>query len=347
MRASLILQEGPAAGQTYSLDPTRQPVLSVGRSSECDVVLNDHRASRHHADFRWNGQEWEIRDRGSTNGTYVNGMQVHQPYELRLGDRVTIGETTMVLREAPAQARPPAAEAAVARQVARTAERPIVSTPGRAAPDVGLQARPGHGPGRPAGAVGSQKVGVPFWIVQVVGSLAVVCLAAGALLPWFEITGTVSSELQPLFQGLANLVASLSGQGSIFNLSMRVDGLQGYGRLTLAIAVISTIALVVDIFFYRRSAVPGVVYLVSGLVAAGAVGFDAINYLQHMEELRELTVLFGIQLVDVVEFITQYIEFDIRLMNGVYLTGAGLILLLLAGAGRIVVAILQRERQAE
>ncbi len=342
MRVSLVLQEGPGAGQAHTLDPGRRPVLSVGRSSECDIVLNDHRASRHHADFRWNGGEWEIRDRGSTNGTYVNGMQVHQPYELRLGDRVTIGETTMVLREAPAQAAPAGERGAVARQAARTAERPIMVPSGQAGPAVGPR-----GPYRPAVAVQSPAVGVLFWIVQVVGTLAVICLATGALLPWFEITGTVSSELQPLFQGLANLVASLSGQGSIFNLTMRVDGMQGYGRLTLAIAIVSTIALVVDIFFYRRSVVPGVVYLLSGLVAGGAVGFDAVNYLQHMEKLRDLTVLFGIQLVDVVEFITQYIEFDIRLMNGVYLTGAGLILLLLAGAGRIVVAILQRERHAE
>jgi pSer/pThr/pTyr-binding forkhead associated (FHA) protein len=340
MRASLILQEGPGAGQSYTLDPTRQPVLSVGRSSECDVVLIDHRASRHHADFHWNGREWEVQDRGSTNGTYVNGMQVHQLYELRLGDRVTIGETTMVLREAPAQARSPG-DAVAAPQVARTAERPIVSTPGRAGPIVGPQVAPR------SDTLASQGTGVPFWIVQILGTLAVVCLAAGAFLPWFEISGSVSSELQPLFHGLANLVASLSGQDSIFNLNMRVDGMQGYGRLTLAIAVISTLALVIDIFFYRKSAAPGMVYLVSGVVAAGAVGFDIVNFLQHMENLRDLTVLFGIQLVDVVEFIAQYIDFDIRLMVGVYLTGAGLLLLMLAGAGRIVVAILQRERQAE
>ncbi len=342
MKASLVLQEGPGAGQVFSLDPAGKPVVSVGRSSECDVVLGDHRASRHHADFRWNGQEWEVRDRGSTNGTYVNGLQVHQAYELRFGDRVTVGETTMVLREAPGQPRAPG-EAAAARQVVRTVERPVVPTPGRAAPNPGPQvaAQP-----QPGGAIGSQRAVVPFWIVQIVATVAVVSLAAGALLPWFEITGTISSELQPLFQGLANLVASLSGQDSIFNVSMRVDGMQGYGRLTLAIAIISTIALVVDIFFYRRSAVPGIVYLVSGVVTTAAVGFDAVNYLQHIERLRDLTVLFGIQLVEVVDFITQYIEFDITLMVGVYLTAAGLLLLLLAGAGRIVVAMLQRERQA-
>lgn len=325
MRVSLVLQEGPGAGQVHTLDPARRPVLSVGRSSECDIVLNDHRASRHHADLFWNGGEWEISDRGSTNGTYVNGIMVHQSYGLRLGDRVTIGETTMVLRQAPAQAPPAGERGAVARQAARTAERPILA---------------------PVGPRAAPAVGAFFWLAQLAGTLAVICLATGAFLPWFEITGTVSSELQPLFRGLANLVASLSGQDSIFNLTMRVDGLQGYGRLTLAIAIISTIALVVDIFIYRGSVAPGVVYLLSGLVATGAVGLDAVNYFQHVERLRDLTVLFGIRLVDVVDFVTQFIEFDIRLMNGVYLTGAGLVLLLLAGAGRIVVAILQRERHA-
>ncbi len=51
----------------------------MGRSSECSIVLPDHRASRHHADIRWNGRSWEVADRGSTNGTYVNGLRVHQP----------------------------------------------------------------------------------------------------------------------------------------------------------------------------------------------------------------------------------------------------------------------------
>ena len=107
MKAWLVLQEGPGAGHSYPLDPFKRPALSIGRSSECDVMLNDQRASRHHGDIRWNGRQWEVVDRGSTNGTYVNGMQVHQPYELRLGDRVTIGETTIVLREYSTQSSAP------------------------------------------------------------------------------------------------------------------------------------------------------------------------------------------------------------------------------------------------
>jgi len=86
------------------------------------------------------------------------------------------------------------------------------------------------------------------------------------------------------------------------------------------------------------------VYLVMGLMAGVAIGFDALNYMQHIEKLRDLTVLFGIQLVDVVEFINDYIEFDIELMSGLYLTIAGLFLLFVGGIGRVVVAILQRGR---
>ena len=100
MRAWLFLQEGPGAGHSYPLDPVTRKVYSIGRSSECAICLNDTRASRHHADIRWDGQRWTVIDQSSTNGTYVNGMRVHGPYDLRLGDRVTIGETTMVLRQA-------------------------------------------------------------------------------------------------------------------------------------------------------------------------------------------------------------------------------------------------------
>ena len=127
MIALLVLQEGPGAGQQYTLDPAQQPVLSVGRSSACQIMLNDHRASRHHADFSWDGRQWTVVDQGSTNGTYVNGMRVHSPYDLRLGDRVTIGETTMVMRQPVAQPPPMAAGPAQAAYGGRSAEDALMS----------------------------------------------------------------------------------------------------------------------------------------------------------------------------------------------------------------------------
>lgn len=338
MKAWLVLQEGPGAGYSYPLDPFKQPLLSVGRSSECDVVLDDHRASRHHSDIRWNGRQWEVVDRSSTNGTYVNGMRVHRPYDLRLGDRVTIGETTLVLSEysaqATAQPRPRSAEERV-----RTAE--------------GSAARPRQPPPQPAPRVLSGTQGrehtsagvtAAFWLVQGLTTAAVVCLATGAFLPWLKVTGSLSQDLQPLIQSLANIVAILSGPDSIFSITQEISGLEGYGKLTLGIAGVGTIALVVDIFSYgcRKSVVPGVVYLVSGLIAAGAMGFDLVNYYRFYKQMRDLSLLFGVQLTDVVQVFDQFIDVQVTPMIGLLLTGAGLVLLLVGGVSRLVVALLNR-----
>jgi hypothetical protein len=327
MKAWLVLQEGPGAGNSYPLDPSERPTVSVGRSSECDVVLDDHRASRHHGDIRWNNRQWEVIDRGSTNGTYVNGLQVHQPYELQLGDRITIGETTMVMRQTasgtarPSQLRP-------AGRAAETQEGRIIPGPLPAA--------------APRAAARTSTPGVAFWLAQGITILAVILLAAGAFLPWLKVTGSLSQDLQPLVQSLANIVASMSGSESIFYASQTIGGLEGYGKLTLAIAIISTLGLVVDLFFYRKSMVPGIVYLVAGFITAGAIGFDLVNYYQHYQQLKDLTLLLGVELLDVVQVFDRFIEVTITPQIGVFFTAAGLVLLLVGGTTRLVVGLLKR-----
>lgn len=319
MKVRLICQEGPGAGDAYSLDPDQQTIYSVGRSSECDLVLKDQRSSRHHADIRWTGSQWQVVDRGSTNGSFVNGLQVHRPYELRPGDRLTIGETTMVVQQEQAERprpRPERAPAVVRAGEARAAGR---SSRGR-----------------------SSGLSAVFWLAQGLVIAAVICLAAGAFLPWIEITGSLSRDLQPLVQGIADLVASLSGQDSLLHVSQRIGGLDGYGKLTLGIAAVSALALVVDIFFYRRSVVPAVVYLGTGIVAIGAMGFDLANYYRYYQDLQDLSLLFGIQLSEVVQVFDHFIEMEATPMPGLFLTGAGLLLLLAGGIGRLVVAVLGR-----
>lgn len=317
MRVLLICQEGPGAGDSFSLDPDKQTVYSVGRSSECDLVLRDHRSSRHHADIRWDGQQWQVIDRGSTNGTFVNGLQVHRPYDLRPGDRVTIGETTMVLH----QERP---------EVAQQGARPAAASPRAPAAQREREAK------SPA------AVNVVFWAVQGLVTAAVVCLAAGAFLPWIEITGSLSRDLQPLVQGIADLVASLSGQDSILHVSQRIGGLEGYGKLTLGIAIVSALALVADLFFYRKSVVPAVVYLGTGVISIGAMGFDLANYYRYYEDLQNLSLLFGIELGEVIQVFDHFIEMQATPMAGLFLTGIGLVLLLIGGIGRLGVALLGR-----
>ena len=332
MKAWLVMQEGPGAGQSYPLDPFRQPVLTVGRSSQCNIVLNDSRASRHHADFCWDGRQWTVVDQHSTNGTYVNGMQVYNPYDLHVGDRVTIGETTMVVRAA--EARAPAAGSGGA------------AAPDRRAGETAKQAAQAYSPGAEATGARGQSAGTTafYWLVQGIVAAAVVLLVSGALLPWLRVTGSLSQDLGPLLEGVTGVISSLLGQDSFFQFSQEISGLEGFGKLTLAVGVISAIAMIVDIFFYRRSVVPGIVYVLSGLLAMGAMASDLMNFYRLYQEAESWSLLFGIQLADVIEVFGHFVDMQITPLPGLPLTVFGLVLLLVGGIGRLVVALLNRGR---
>src|SRR5438105_6075311 len=78
------------AVEEYSL-----PVIKVGRALSSDLLLQDedglHRlASRVHAEFRIEGDQFVIYDLESRNGTYVNGKPVER-HVLLEGDQVSFG----------------------------------------------------------------------------------------------------------------------------------------------------------------------------------------------------------------------------------------------------------------
>lgn len=74
---------------------------TIGRSRDCDIVLEDSSISRRHAELRPAGQGWVVEDLGSTNGVRINGNTVHGPREVRTGDRIEIGSTEMLFEIAP------------------------------------------------------------------------------------------------------------------------------------------------------------------------------------------------------------------------------------------------------
>jgi hypothetical protein len=79
-------------GTRFTLDD--QPV-TIGRLPDCEVVLSDGRASRHHARIHPRGEEFVLVDLGSTNGSRVNGMRVDE-HVLVDGDVLVFGETRLV-----------------------------------------------------------------------------------------------------------------------------------------------------------------------------------------------------------------------------------------------------------
>jgi hypothetical protein len=66
--------------------------FTIGRSRDCQLVIDDPNISRHHAELRAEGDSWRIADLGSTNGVKVNRRRVDEAL-LRGGDRITLGLT--------------------------------------------------------------------------------------------------------------------------------------------------------------------------------------------------------------------------------------------------------------
>ena len=63
----------------------------IGRQTTCDIVIADHNVSRVHAEIRLVQGTWHIDDRGSTNGTRVNGTVIVEPTKLVSGDVIAFG----------------------------------------------------------------------------------------------------------------------------------------------------------------------------------------------------------------------------------------------------------------
>jgi predicted component of type VI protein secretion system len=75
--------------------------LIIGRAADCGVVLDDEKASRHHARFVVEVGVVEIVDLESRNGTLLNGTRVQRRL-LRDGDVITVGRLELTYRTSPA-----------------------------------------------------------------------------------------------------------------------------------------------------------------------------------------------------------------------------------------------------
>ncbi len=90
------VEEGKEPGREYKIV---KESLSIGRSRESDIFLEDLAVSRLHASVvnQGNGQ-YALKDEGSANGTKVNGQLVgkFQIFPLQEGDRIQLGQTVLV-----------------------------------------------------------------------------------------------------------------------------------------------------------------------------------------------------------------------------------------------------------
>jgi predicted ester cyclase len=86
-----------------------EEVVRLGRNSDNQIVINEPSVSRSHAQIDLKGNECWLTDLNSSNGTFVNDVQVEQPVRLKDKDIVRIGATaafevrTMSLGSPPTQ----------------------------------------------------------------------------------------------------------------------------------------------------------------------------------------------------------------------------------------------------
>lgn len=74
----------------------RTRAVVIGRSEECGLRLSTRRASRRHAEVRFENDVIVVEDLGSTNGTFVNGEKIEGLRVLEPGDRIDVGGVHVV-----------------------------------------------------------------------------------------------------------------------------------------------------------------------------------------------------------------------------------------------------------
>ncbi|NJO82999.1 MAG: DUF3662 and FHA domain-containing protein [Blastochloris sp.] len=94
-RRALLLLETPEGPHPIPLEST---FLTIGRGLNNDIILEDTRVSRHHAQLRYKNRRFWATDLNSTNGTYINGERISEA-DLRTGDVLSLGGLELTFRE--------------------------------------------------------------------------------------------------------------------------------------------------------------------------------------------------------------------------------------------------------
>ena len=134
----------------------------IGRSTECQLSLDDPLVSRRHAVLRVRRDGVSVQDFGSRNGVLVNGTKIVGERELAVGDKVSIGSQEMVLHAATeAHQLATSTGEEVYRRATQTLGAAYVmdlrsavaelAAPGRGGGDAAGGVKPAAGPATPAG----------------------------------------------------------------------------------------------------------------------------------------------------------------------------------------------------
>jgi diguanylate cyclase (GGDEF)-like protein len=92
-RGTLTYLSGPRPG---AMIPIEAGELTVGRTDEATIRIDDDSLSRKHARFFTLLGAYYVADLQSTNGTFVDGARITQPVKLEDGNRIQLGLSTVL-----------------------------------------------------------------------------------------------------------------------------------------------------------------------------------------------------------------------------------------------------------
>lgn len=123
--ARLEVVDGPGQGTSFALS---HRVETVGRTKNCTIKPEDKEISRRHAQIEHRPDGLWVTDLDSTNGTFVNGSRVYEPYCLVDSDEIKMGASTFILTLVKS---PPVAEGEAVPDINQTAliEPPLFTEP--------------------------------------------------------------------------------------------------------------------------------------------------------------------------------------------------------------------------
>lgn len=94
MKVNLVLFKKNGTTKSF---PLPSAVTVIGRRQDCDLCIPLMIISRKHCELNQDQGQLTIRDLGSRNGTFVNGLQIENS-QLDAGDRINIGPLTFAVQ---------------------------------------------------------------------------------------------------------------------------------------------------------------------------------------------------------------------------------------------------------
>lgn len=78
--------------RTLNVVELDRPRITIGRSPDTDIPIDNVSVSRQHAEIFRTEDGWMVKDASSANGTFLNGDRLDQPRQLKRGDEISIGK---------------------------------------------------------------------------------------------------------------------------------------------------------------------------------------------------------------------------------------------------------------